>query len=106
MRSRASQRAMSRSQLDILYARAKVKLYAKMEKLRELPELNVSDFGTRRRHSFLWQEHCILTAKEVLGDGFTGTSNVYLALKHGFEATGTNAQLGRASCRVRVCQYV
>lgn len=91
MRSRATMRAMSRSQLDILYARAKVKLYAKLEKLKALSHLNLSDFGTRRRHSFLWQEHCILTAQEVLGDRFTGTSNVHLALKHGFEAKGTNA---------------
>ncbi len=91
LRSRALMRSMSRSQLDILYARAKVKLYAKLERLRDLPRLNLSDFGTRRRHSFLWQEHCVLTAGEVLGPNFTGTSNVYLAMKHGLEAKGTNA---------------
>jgi nicotinate phosphoribosyltransferase len=91
MRSRALLKAMSRSELDILYARAKVKLYAKLERLRELPELNLTDFGTRRRHGFLWQEHCVLTAQEVLGPRFTGTSNVYLAMKHGLEAKGTNA---------------
>lgn len=91
MRSRALLRAMSRSDLDILYARAKVKLYAKLERLAALPDLNLSDFGTRRRHGFLWQEHCILTARELLGDRFTGTSNVYLAMKHGLEAKGTNA---------------
>ncbi len=91
MRSRSIMRSMSKSQLDILYARAKVKLYAKLERLRELPSLNLSDFGTRRRHSFLWQEHCVLTAMELLGDRFTGTSNVHLALKHGLEAKGTNA---------------
>jgi nicotinate phosphoribosyltransferase len=82
---------MKRAELDILYARAKVKLYAKLERLRELPELNLSDFGTRRRHGFLWQEHCVLTAAEVLGSRFTGTSNVHLAMKHGLEAKGTNA---------------
>ena len=91
LRSRALLRAMRRSELDILYARAKVKLYAKLERLRELPELNLTDFGTRRRHGFLWQEHCVLTAAEVLGARFTGTSNVYLAMKHGLEAKGTNA---------------
>ena len=74
MRARATMRAMSRSQLDILYARAKIKLYAKLEALKELPDLALSDFGTRRRHSFLWQEHCIRTAREVLGDRFTGVS--------------------------------
>src|SRR5690606_40673679 len=61
LRSRAVLRTMSRSALDILYARAKVKLYAKLERLRGLPGLNLSDFGTRRRHGFLWQEHCVLT---------------------------------------------
>ena len=91
MRSRAIMHGMRRSELDILYARAKVKLYAKLERLSDLEDLNLTDFGTRRRHGFLWQEHCILTAREVLGDAFTGTSNVYLAMKHGLEAKGTNA---------------
>ncbi|HEX8669757.1 MAG TPA: nicotinate phosphoribosyltransferase [Allosphingosinicella sp.] len=91
MRNRAVLRRMKRSQLDILYARAKVKLYAKLERLAQLEELNLTDFGTRRRHGFLWQEHCVLTAREVLGEGFTGTSNAYLAMKHGLEAKGTNA---------------
>ncbi|HEX8241103.1 MAG TPA: nicotinate phosphoribosyltransferase [Allosphingosinicella sp.] len=91
LRSRALLKTMARGQLDILYARAKVKLYAKIERLQGLDGLNLSDFGTRRRHGFLWQEHCILTARELLGESFTGTSNVYLAMKHGLEAKGTNA---------------
>lgn len=91
LRSRALMKRMNKSQIDITYARAKVKLYAKLEKLAAIPSLNLTDFGTRRRHSFLWQEHAVLTAKEVLGDGFTGTSNVHLAMKHGFEAKGTSA---------------
>jgi nicotinate phosphoribosyltransferase len=91
LRNRAILASMGRSRLDILYARAKVKLYAKLERLKALDGLNLTDFGTRRRHSFLWQEHCVLTAAEVLGQGFTGTSNAYLAMKHGLEAKGTNA---------------
>ncbi|HEY1605995.1 MAG TPA: nicotinate phosphoribosyltransferase [Allosphingosinicella sp.] len=91
LRNRAILKRMSRSRLDILYARAKVKLYAKLERLAALPDLNLTDFGTRRRHSFLWQEHCVLTAAEVIGKGFTGTSNAYLAMKHGLDAKGTNA---------------
>lgn len=82
---------MNRSQLDIMYAKAKVKLYDKLTRLNELEHLNVSDFGTRRRHSFLWQEYCVTTAKEVLGPKFTGTSNAYLAMKYDVEAKGTNA---------------
>lgn len=91
MRYRTLMKTMKRSHLDIMYARAKVKLHDKLNRLNELPELNLTDFGTRRRHSFLWQEYCVMTAKEVLGSKFTGTSNVYLAMKHDLEAKGTNA---------------
>jgi len=91
LRYRRIMREMNLSQLDIMYARAKVKLYDKLVRLGEVEDLNLSDFGTRRRHSHLWQEHCILTAKEVLGDKFTGTSNAYFAAKHDLEAKGTNA---------------
>lgn len=91
MRYRTIMSTMNRSQLDIMYARAKVKLYDKLEVLKSLPNLNLTDFGTRRRHSFLWQEHCVVTAKEVLGKNFTGTSNAHLAMKYDLEAKGTNA---------------
>jgi nicotinate phosphoribosyltransferase len=91
LRYRRIMRGMNLSQLDIMYARAKVKLYDKLERLREVEGLQLSDFGTRRRHSHLWQEHCILTAKEVLGDSFTGTSNAFFAARHDLEAKGTNA---------------
>jgi nicotinate phosphoribosyltransferase len=91
LRYRRIMRGMNLSQLDIMYARAKVKLYDKLVRLRGVEELEITDFGTRRRHSHLWQEHCILTAKEVLGDKFTGTSNAYFAAKHDLEAKGTNA---------------
>ena len=91
LRYRAIMRTMNRSQLDIMYARAKVKLYAKLERLAGVEGLALTDFGTRRRHSFLWQEHCVLTAKEALGEKFKGTSNAYLAMKHDLEAMGTNA---------------
>jgi nicotinate phosphoribosyltransferase len=53
--------------------------------------LRISDFGTRRRHSFLWQEYVVKAMSDVLGPGFTGTSNTYLAYKHDLEAIGTNA---------------
>lgn len=91
LRYRQIMKTMNRSALDIMYAKAKVKLYDKLVRLRDVDGLSVTDFGTRRRHSHLWQEHCILTAKEVLGDKFTGTSNVYFAMKHDLEPRGTNA---------------
>src|SRR5437660_11413397 len=62
-----------------------------MERLRGIPGLKVSDFGTRRRHSFLWHEYGVKGMSDVLGNRFTGTSNTYVAYQHDLEAIGTNA---------------
>ncbi|WP_260921482.1 nicotinate phosphoribosyltransferase [Novosphingobium sp. 9] len=91
LRSRAAMRDKGRFALDVLYARAKAKLWEKVERLRELPDLRLSDFGTRRRHGFLWQRWCVEALKEGLGDRFIGTSNVLLAMDADLEAIGTNA---------------
>jgi len=94
LRARAAMRAMSRFDLDVLYARAKAKLWSKVERLRVLAAegpLKVSDFGTRRRHGFLWQLWCVEALQEGLGDSFIGTSNVKHAMDTGLEAIGTNA---------------
>jgi len=89
--TRAHLKRLSELELDILYARAKARLWDKMDRLRGVPDLHVSDFGTRRRHSFLWQEYVVTAMRDTLGDGFRGTSNTYLAYKHDVEAIGTNA---------------
>ena len=89
--TRAHLKRLSELELDILYARAKAKLWEKMERLCGVPELHISDFGTRRRHSFLWQEYVVNAMRDVLGESFHGTSNTYLAYKHDLEAIGTNA---------------
>src|SRR5262245_8138622 len=91
LRSRAALKAFGRFELDVLYARAKAKLWSKVERLARLPELKISDFGTRRRHSFLWQRWCVEAIKERLGDALIGTSNVLLAMDNDLEAIGTNA---------------
>ena len=91
LRSRAAMRHMGPFALDVLYARAKAKMWEKVERLRALPGLRISDFGTRRRHSFLWQRWCVEALKEGIGAGFTGTSNVLLAMDSDLEAVGTNA---------------
>ena len=64
LRSRAAMKGRGRFDLDVLYARAKAKLWDKVEQLRGLPDLVISDFGTRRRHSFLWQRWCVEALKE------------------------------------------
>lgn len=91
MRTRASLKYLSEFELDILYARSKAKLWEKMERLRAVPDLRISDFGTRRRHSFLWQEYVVHAMTSTLGRSFSGTSNSYLAYKLDLEAIGTNA---------------
>jgi len=91
LKTRASLKRLSEFELDILYSRAKTKLWEKMERLRGTPGLQVSDFGTRRRHSFLWQEYVVKAMSDVLGASFAGSSNTYLAYKHDLEAIGTNA---------------
>jgi nicotinate phosphoribosyltransferase len=91
LKTRAGLRAMSEFSLDILYARAKANLWNKIARLRGVPGLKVADFGTRRRHSFLWQEYVVRAMRDTLGASFTGSSNTYLAYKHDLEAIGTNA---------------
>jgi nicotinate phosphoribosyltransferase len=91
LKTRASLKALTELELDILYARAKTRLWEKMERMRGVPGLNISDFGTRRRHSFLWQEYVVKAMSDVLGPNFAGSSNTYLAYKHDLEAIGTNA---------------
>jgi nicotinate phosphoribosyltransferase len=91
LRSRAALKDLGRFELDVLYARAKAKLWSKVERLAALPNLKISDFGTRRRHSFLWQRWCVEALKERLGDALIGTSNVLLAMDNDLEAIGTNA---------------
>jgi nicotinate phosphoribosyltransferase len=91
MRTRAALGRLSELELDVLYARAKTKLWGKIERLKKFPEVRISEFGTRRRHSFLWQEYAVQAMRAGLGESLSGTSNTYLAYKHDLEAMGTNA---------------
>src|SRR4029077_6567766 len=91
LKTRAQLKTLSEFGLDILYARAKTKLWSKIERLRGVPGLSIADFGTRRRHSFLWQEYVVNAMASNLGRSFVGTSNAFLAHKHDLEAIGTNA---------------
>src|ERR1035438_3229575 len=91
LKTRANLKTLSEFGLDILYARAKTKLWGKIERLRGVPGLSVADFGTRRRHSFLWQEYVVVAMAANLGSNFIGTSNAFLAHKHDLESIGTNA---------------
>jgi nicotinate phosphoribosyltransferase len=91
LRSRTAMKSLGPFALDVLYARAKAKMWAKVERLKVLKDIRISDFGTRRRHSFLWQRWCVAALKEGIGEAFSGTSNVLLAMDNDLEALGTNA---------------
>jgi nicotinate phosphoribosyltransferase len=95
MKTRAALSTLNELELDVLYARAKTRLWNKIEQLRHVEGLRISDFGTRRRHSFLWQEYCVQALSTALNtnhtERFSGTSNTALAYKHDLEAIGTNA---------------
>ncbi|MBT9385882.1 nicotinate phosphoribosyltransferase [Pseudooceanicola sp. CBS1P-1] len=91
LRGRAVLHQMRKFELQVLYARAMTKLWEKVERLRQIDNLKIADFGTRRRHSYLWQDWCVQAMVEGLGDKFTGTSNCLIAMKRDLEAVGTNA---------------
>lgn len=91
LRSRAAMKRLSGRDADVLYGRAMGRLDDKFDRLRGLEELNLTDFGTRRRHSRAWQAWAVERARDVLGENFTGTSNARLAMDLDMEARGTNA---------------
>jgi nicotinate phosphoribosyltransferase len=91
LRGRAVLDRMERFELQVLYARAMTRVWEKVEALRDIPDLSIADFGTRRRHSYLWQDWCVQAMSEGLGAKFTGTSNCKIAMKREMEAIGTNA---------------
>ncbi len=91
LRSRSVLATMGKFELQVLYARAMTRLWEKIERLRRLEGLKIADFGTRRRHSFLWQDWCVQAMQEGLGSKFIGTSNCRIAMRSDIEAIGTNA---------------
>ncbi|MGV6849349.1 MAG: nicotinate phosphoribosyltransferase [Marinibacterium sp.] len=91
LRGRAVLNEMGRFELQVLYARAMTRVWEKIERLRDVEGLRIADFGTRRRHSFLWQDWCVQAMMEGLGRKFVGTSNCLIAMRREVEAIGTNA---------------
>jgi len=91
LRGRAVLEKLGRFDLQVLYARAMTKLWEKVERLRVIDGLKIADFGTRRRHSFLWQDWCVQALMDGLEGKFIGTSNCLIAMRREVEAIGTNA---------------
>jgi nicotinate phosphoribosyltransferase len=91
LHSRAVTKGMGKFELQVLYARAMTRVWEKIGRLKALPDLSIADFGTRRRHGFLWQDWCVQAMMEGLGPAFLGTSNCLFAMRREVEAIGTNA---------------
>lgn len=81
----------SKFERDVVYARGKTRLWEKIKIFRQYPDILISDFGTRRRHSKLWHEYVVTTLAEELRRQFLGTSNVEFAMKHSLLPMGTAA---------------
>ena len=113
LRSRAVLKNMDRFELQVLYARAMTKLWGKIDKLNKFENIRIADFGTRRRHSFLWQDWCVQAMIEGLGEKFIGTSNCLIAMRRELEAIGTNAHelpmifsaLAQTESELKLAQY-
>jgi nicotinate phosphoribosyltransferase len=74
--ARAAVKSLSHLQVDTLYSCASAKLWDKVKRLQALARkgpLAISDFGTRRRHGFLWQRWCIEALREGLQQSFIGS---------------------------------
>jgi nicotinate phosphoribosyltransferase len=91
LHSRAVTKGLGKFELQVLYARAMTRVWEKIGRLKKLQGLSIADFGTRRRHGFLWQDWCVQAMLEGLGRAFTGTSNCLIAMRREVEAIGTNA---------------
>lgn len=62
-------------------------------------EFKFSDFGTRRRYSREWHEEVVQVLHQNLPDNFTGTSNVYFAMKYNLTPIGTMAHEYLQACQ-------
>ena len=81
----------------VILEQAREQLYRKFDWLTanassdELSELQVADFGTRRRFSYRVQEEVVSVLKHDFPGRFVGTSNVHLAREFDMKPLGTMA---------------
>lgn len=71
---------------------ARRRLNEKIDLVRNDPELEqfrIADYGGRRRFSREWHKEVLETLIARMGQNFTGTSNVYFAMKYGIKPLGT-----------------
>lgn len=77
--------------LEALYDEGDRRLSEKIAILQSRPDIKIVDFGTRRRFSAAWHHHVVGRLAAEIPDNLIGTSNPWLAKKHGIKAVGTYA---------------
>lgn len=74
-----------------LYEEGDRRLSEKIAILKANPDIQFSDFGTRRHFSYKWQHHVVNRLVEECPKNFVGTSNVAIAQETGQKPIGTHA---------------
>lgn len=88
----ALERRMTRFECDTIRAEAVRKLAEKIKILKSRASIMFCDFGNRRAWKREWEDYVVgVLSHELPTTQFLGTSNVYLAMKHGVTPMGTNA---------------
>ncbi|NGR07542.1 nicotinate phosphoribosyltransferase [bacterium SGD-2] len=64
-----------------------------------LADFRVAEYGTRRRFSKRWHDEVVRTMKAQMGEHFAGTSNVWMAMRHGVTPLGTMAHEYLQACQ-------
>jgi nicotinate phosphoribosyltransferase len=91
-----------RTQPNPDFAEGRRRLQAKIGLVRALEPgftFRISDYGTRRRFCRGWHDEVIGTFKREIPERFAGTSNVWLARKHGVTPLGTMAHEYMQACQ-------
>ncbi|MBI2056216.1 MAG: nicotinate phosphoribosyltransferase [Candidatus Sungbacteria bacterium] len=82
---------MSSAERSLHIATGAERMVNKLKIIQNYPGISFMEFGTRRRFSREWQDYVIASAKMLVPQHLLGTSNVWMAMKHGIKSGGTVA---------------